>query len=223
MILGDLLGALRRKLDDEVEPYLWPDEELVEYLNDSVEKLCQETLCMVDSTTEDLCRIGVREGVKSYALDARILGIKRAALEGGFGVLTGVTMEYLDACYGSNWEDMEGSPVHYVTDSDSGRLRLFPVPANDDTLRLTVYRLPLSELSASKTDEAPEVGRRYHRRLIDGVLARAYEKTDAETYDPDRAEKHLELWLKCIEDVRMERVRAEYDPLSGGAFFRGVV
>jgi hypothetical protein len=218
-----MLGVLRRKLDDEVEPYLWPDEELTEYLNDSVEKLCEETLCIVDSTTAALCGIAVREGVKSCALDARVLGIKRAALEGGFGVLTGVTMEYLDACYGSNWEDMEGAPVHYVTDSDSGSLRLFPIPANDDTLRLTVYRLPLSELSASKTDAQPEVARRFHRRLIDGVLARAYEKTDAETYDPDRAEKHLELWLKSIEDVRTERVRAEYDPLLGGAFFRGVV
>jgi len=59
-----------------------------------------------------------------------------------------------------------------------------------DTMRLMVYRLPLTPMSLSDLIASPEFELKYHKYLKHGILARAYLKQDNEAYDIQKAEYH---------------------------------
>jgi len=51
MKLTELTLRWRRLLDDLRDPYLWSDDELTDYANDSIEELCERVFVIEDSTT----------------------------------------------------------------------------------------------------------------------------------------------------------------------------
>ncbi|MBF0539699.1 MAG: hypothetical protein HQL03_15770, partial [Nitrospirae bacterium] len=81
---------------------------------------------------------------------------------------------------------------------------------NPDTLTLTVYRLPLNELTPQAQDLEPEINYRYHPRLIAGILCRAYEKTDTETFNPTGGQKYSDIWHRFIEEVKKDNLVTDY-------------
>ena len=50
----DVLDLVRSQLDDTSEPYLWPDAELIEYLDRAQREFAQKTLCFPDYTNFSL-------------------------------------------------------------------------------------------------------------------------------------------------------------------------
>jgi hypothetical protein len=86
-------------------------------------------------------------------------------------------------------------------DYSSGMLSLLSAPATvtTESIRLTVNRLPITELSAN-TDTS-EIPRQYHRKLSSGVLSQAFSKQDSEIYKPEKANKHKKEWEEFLLDV----------------------
>ncbi|KWT91829.1 hypothetical protein [Candidatus Magnetominusculus xianensis] len=203
MTLTEIVAATRSMLDDTATPYLWPDEELVVCLNDRLNVMCAETLCITDSTTPQICTVTLTKGLASYALDSRIIAIKRAALQSTGAPLFKTTQDSLFRWYGL-WQNFEGTPAYYLLDVQSAHITLHPVPAASDTINLTVYRLPLSEMSTSTPGAEPEIPRRYSRTLINGILALAYEKSGSETLNTESAKTYRELWQKGIDEIKRE-------------------
>ncbi|KJU83827.1 hypothetical protein MBAV_003987 [Candidatus Magnetobacterium bavaricum] len=209
MTVKDILQRTRQLLTDNIPPYLWSDAELVDYLNDAINELLIQTRLLIDSATPDICRIDVSANVNAYALDKRVIALKRVVSQGTGTLLVRVTQPYMDAL-NANWEQTTGSPRNYLLDATSGYLTLYPTPDKSDTLRLTVYRLPINELTPTAQDLEPEVNYRYHPRLIAGILCRAYEKTDTETFNPTGGQKYNDIWHRFIEDVKKDTLVNDY-------------
>ncbi|MCG6552568.1 MAG: hypothetical protein L7F77_09595 [Candidatus Magnetominusculus sp. LBB02] len=203
MTLNEILATTRSMLDDTATPYLWPDAELVVCLNDRLNAMCAEALCITDSSTPQICQISLTKGTASYPLDSRIIAIKRATVQSTATPLFKTTADSLFRWYGL-WQNFEGTPAYYLLDVQSGFITLHPVPAVSDTLHLSVYRLPLSEMSTLYPNVEPEIPRRYTRTLINGIAALAYEKSGSDTFSHESAKTYRELWQKGLDEMRRE-------------------
>lgn len=202
MNLGDLIKAFRKLADDEPAPRLWGDTEVKRYANEAERDAVERGFLIEDDETAEIVKISVETGKETYALDSRILKITRARLETRRILLFAAGKQMLDNRafthrgdpedwpsdgWGSpNWDTATGIPYAYV--ESTGKIRLVGIPSVDDTLKLTVYRLPLQDME--ETTDVPEIRAERHYELLDGMLARAYLKNDAETYNPKKAAEH---------------------------------
>ena len=66
---------------------------------------------------------------------------------------------------------------------------------------------PLDQFDETSLEDEPEINFRHHCRLVDGILAQAYNKDDSETLDPDKAARHLKFWLGHINEMSKGRIR----------------
>lgn len=191
MTLRELIEIFRHEVDDLGEPYLWSDDELIEYANDAENEACRRARLLIDSTTAEICQIVVDADTGLYALDERVIFVRRAKLASRSLTLARASLRDVDA-YVPGWEAHTGTVTSFITDADTGMLRLYPVPRAADTLNLTVVRLPLVELNS--LDDSFEIHARYQRNLRHWLKYRAYSKQDAETRDGKKAAEGLALF-----------------------------
>lgn len=185
MNLGELICALRtERLDDTKEPYLWCPEELTRHLNDAQDEACRRARLLVDSSTASICNHAVTTGKVLYALDPRIIFVRRAKLASKSRPLGFASYLDLDEeCPG--WEGRTGTVECVITDFETGKLRLYRSPTAADTLKLTVVRTALNPMESG--DDEPEIAPRHHYSLLDWAAHRAYSKQDADTLDTTKA------------------------------------
>lgn len=222
MKLIDLLGITRVDLDDQVEPYLWSDTELIEAAADAEYEACRRARLLIDSSTATVCQIAITAAEPLYALDDRVLFIRRAKLGLEERPLQRASYRDLDANV-SNWEAETGTPTHFITDFETGKVRLYPIPEVSDTLSMTVVRLPLVPLTDKTVtlDTSPEIKPHYHRSLRFWMMHRAYSKPDADAMDKGKANESLGMFeaefgkkSSAIDEEWIEREQAT-DPYDG--------
>jgi hypothetical protein len=177
---------------------LWKNREIVNYLNWAHREIAMRRPYR-DSTTAAICTITVADGTTAYALDNRILSIEEVVLASTGKSLQKTTVRDLRqwAVGALNptgidaWKTTTGTPQYYCEDAEPGKITLVPVPLIDDALLLTVYRLPLEPFDwAYRTDDLDEPPSQLQETLVQGAMARAYQKRDADTYDPRHAAFH---------------------------------
>lgn len=184
MTPADLLLRFRREMADTVEPYLWSDEEIIDYIASAHERLVRKVGGLADSTSS-ITSITVVPGTEWYAISPRILKIRKATV-----VSTGVplhidTPETADARGIRFRPGSAGWPKALVQGLEDGKLRLYPVPVLADTIALSVLRMPMQAITAPESEiEAPE---QHHEHLLLWMKALAYRKQDSETVDKNRA------------------------------------
>jgi len=209
MKASEIIFQARGLMQDTKPPYLWTETELIQYLNNSHNEAAEKAKLFLDSVTPAICRIAILAGNPDpdYPLDNRIVEIVSAKLSTQARFLDRKTKADLD---GSNpdWRNAApGDPRCFLTDYTEGRLTIHPKSDAAATLFLTVYRLPLTQLTADALDAEPEIHFRHHYRLVDGILAQAYNKDDSETLDPEKAARHEKAWLKHIDEMSRARLR----------------
>ena len=223
MKLADILARVRYLIDDEKKPYLWSDQELVNYTNDAVDELCERCNLIEDSEDATICQIAVTIGVATYTLDAAIISVVRYKLGNQTQPLAKKSVNYMDQVY-IDWENADnGTPIIVIEKGiTSGKFRLYPPPDADDTLYATVSRYPKSALKvADITTVEPEIEAKFHRRIPNGIAARAYRKQDAETRDEKKALEHEALFNKDIDEIneiRKDRDHTDETITALGAF-----
>lgn len=193
MKLRELIEIFRNEVDDAAEPFLWTEEELIEYTNDAENEAARRGRLLVDSTTPEICEIALVAGTAAYALDPRVIFVRRARVASRSLPLARATLRDFDSEV-PGWEAHTGTITSFITDYDTGKLRLYRKPTADDTLLLSVTRLPLNEMK--KLDDAPEIHARFQRNLRHWLKFRAYSKQDAETKDDKKAAEGLALFVK---------------------------
>ena len=191
MNLGELREAARYRLDDITPDYLWSDAELNQFINKAVDEACLRARFNVDSTSPDTSLIAVTAGQAEYDLHESVFFIKRAYLATTQRILLRAGFEDLDAS-NAKWMSVTGTPEMYIMDLDyygdggqTQRLRLYPIPTVDESLLLTVFRLPLAPLVSD--GDIPEIPPMHHYDLLDWVCHLAYLKTDADTLNVEKA------------------------------------
>lgn len=218
MIVSEILDIVRLELGDTELPYLWGDSELIEFTTDGENEACRRSRLLIDSNNAQICRVNVIASNPLLTLDARVLFIRRARLELESRPLSRASYRDLDANI-SGWESVTGTPTHYLTDYETGKIRLYPTPVVNDTLDLTVVRLPLAPITGFT--QTPEINARYHRSLRYWIMYRAYSKQDTETLDKKKAADNLALFeqefgtkSRAIDEEWIEREQAA-DPYDG--------
>lgn len=171
MNLGQLRAQARVLLDDTEQDYLWSDAELNLYINDAEQEACIRAL-LIDDDNNSTFNISINTTDKRYALNQKIVLIDGARLL-----------------------SRPNDPFNAWVATET-HLMLNELLVNADTLLLSVYRLPLEDM----TDDAdtPEINSKHHYRLLDWVLFRAYSKPDKDTEDLARAQKHEMEFIKSF-------------------------
>lgn len=210
--LAALVSRWRSRLDDTAEPYLFSNQELTDYGNTAINEVCREIPAIEDGTTAATCQIAVVVGSEILSLSDRVVWIRRAKLSSQTKPLTLVPQEFMDSAY-NDWEDADnGSPQYLIIDGvGTNKVRLYPPSDAVDTLNLTVTRLPLADMVyATDSASSPEVPAKYHDMLENGVMAIAYLKQDADTYDAKKADFHYNLWKRDLEKWKRSTDKAKH-------------
>jgi hypothetical protein len=193
MNLGELRTAARLRLHDtNSSKYLWADAELDGYINEAVNEACLRARLNLDSTTTEVTTISVVAGTATYAVHESIFFIERMFLNTSKKSLTKVGFQDLDE-ESDVWQDDTGTPTYYLADwdfnNDGGtqthNITLYPIPEVTETMRLTVYRFPLSAMVSDSNE--PEIHAFHHPYLIDWVCHKAYQKNDTDSLKADKS------------------------------------
>jgi hypothetical protein len=191
MTLVDLITLFRNEVDDVTQPYLWSDDEAVEFANDAQLEASRRARLLVDSSTPAITRLAVSAGAALLTLDPRVLFVRRARFAGALP-LRRMNMQDMEA-YDPFWQDAApGTPRAFVPDYETGKLLLWPTPDTDGNLQLSVVRDPLADMQAD--EDSPEIAPRYHRSLRFWMMARAYGKQDSQANDPKKELASLALF-----------------------------
>lgn len=216
MNVSDFITEFRDTVADHIVPPFWTSENIVRYLNEAVQEACERAKLIEDRSTPTVCSITLQAGVSTYNLHPSVLEIKRLSYRGR--PLDETSTEALD-CDSPGWETRSGQPRVYVFEQASGvqppRVRMVPTPTATDTIALTVYRGALKPLSADIDTGKPEIPERFHERLMDWVLHRAYLKQDADAFDPSKAAVSLALFVQAFgerPDANVQRKRRDKRP-----------
>lgn len=184
MTLDDLIAEYREEAHDSGTPPFVSDAWLTKRANQAEQEACRRAGLLIESV-HAMCTLGVTAGDPVVSLNSKIIDIKKARMSLDSQELYPITVNQLAL----DWESDTGTPSHYVTDYQSGAIRLYPSPIVDDDLKLTVIRLPLADM-ADGTDE-PEIREEYHPALVQWILYRAYAKQDADIFDPNKSARAL--------------------------------
>lgn len=176
---------------------LWKNAEILYFLNAAHREIAVRTSCYRDAGESEICQIKVKAGTATYEIDPRILTIEDVLLNSTGASL--VKTQLRDYRKVANTHTQTGTPTQYLEENRPFRLTLSPIPVVADTLYLTVYRLPLEDLTWSirkcSMDEPPE---QLREALIQGALSYAYQKRDADTTDAGRQQFHAQEFERLI-------------------------
>ena len=204
MNLDEAVKNIRGRLDDEIQDYLWSDYDLISYINQRRNEFARRTGFYRDSTTAAICTLTMVGSQANYALDERVISIKRAKPSWSTAPLVKRSCQFMDDNV-SGWEDSgeSATPYVWIPDKQMGYVTIYPTPTTTiGTVQLTVSRLPLVQLSLSSLKLAVPTGLEFplmwQENLIDGVLASCYGKPDSQTRDPQKASYHLSMWERFI-------------------------
>jgi hypothetical protein len=161
------LDAIRResrfRLKDEAKQgKFWSDEWLDGVINEAEQEACIRARLIEDSSSE-ASSLEITTDEMRYALHPSVIDVLSCELE-------------------SN----AGHPIAGWTLTET-ELVFDDFPEADDTLLMTVIRLPLK--SMVKNSDCPEIRPHHHIKLVDWVEFRAYGIHDADGFDPQGSAK----------------------------------
>lgn len=191
MTLDELIVLFGVEVQDEVEPYLFDEEDRIALLDEAVKEACLRKNLLFDDSTAEICEIAVTTPVYEYALNEVINRITQAYVVCGseYYYLTPVSRDELDRVRPRWREDSVDDPIYLLVDEKT--VRLVPPPSQDGTLHLEVYRVPLESEYMAVTLEEPVIAETHQYKLIFWAAYRALNRPDADYYAPDEAARCL--------------------------------
>lgn len=235
MTLGDLLQELRNNILRDASSIvagasdsLWTDEALLRYINEAYQLFSRRTLLLVDQSTPAVTRLLLQDGVAQYPLDASILAVLSARVDGapedmtltGHGLLDAhprVDASYVWQPIAMNSPVAPGFPVMYSTDESVRVFRVSPTPTAAHTgvgVSLRVARLPLTMFSLDRLGDAPEFPEEYHLAMLDWAAYRALSNHDADAEAANRAVLRKQQFEETIRIVLRDMRRKRFAPAA---------
>lgn len=215
MTVEEILTVVRGLLDDKkgAGTPLWSDTELVEYANEAESRIAEECLVLRDAVTatdsDDLpvCVIPIATPyTNTFTLHPSILKVHSVSYGTSRKALTSTSMEALDQSV-PTWRTKTGEPGAYAVDITTGQLDIDRVPTAASNLYLSVSRMPLTEMSRTNLKASPSIPRMYHRKLVNGIVARAYQKQDVETMNLDKSRLFGDKFDRDVEQIKRNEIR----------------
>jgi hypothetical protein len=193
----DLADRFRRDVDDPLRgptnapdnDALWSIQDVCDYMQDASDKVARATLSRF--STFSLAVVG---GTPTVALPTGqfvVLDIRRVFLASTQRELQPQTIDTLHtsrhdyAFIGTSkgWETLTGVPRDYIRDYIPGQLRLVPAPEANDTITITACVSPALIPGAPLPFNDPNDA----YLMLLWMKKLAYQKHDADTFDPERS------------------------------------
>jgi hypothetical protein len=214
MTVEEILTICRGLLDDAkgAGKPLWSDAELVEYANNAETRIAEECLVLKDSDTatdgtDPVCVIPLATPfTNTIALHPSIVKVYEVGYGANRTPLTLTSRAHLDNIR-PGWRLKTGTPQFYINDATTGQIVLDKIPTATSSLYLSVARLPLVEMDKSNMKASPSIPAKYHRKLINGIIGRAYLKQDAETLNLTKATTFNQQFDGDVEQIKRDVLR----------------
>lgn len=187
MDLAGLIDAYREESHDHAKPPFMSNERLAQIANEAQIEACRRASLIVDSTA-DFCAVPVTAGDPLVELDSHIIDVKRIRISTSSLPLAIAWTQDMDERI-PGWESHHGTPTNYITDYQTGLLRLYPIPDVPADVRMTVNRLPLKAMDGDHDE--PEIRAEYHPALVQWMLHKAYAKNDTDQLAPEKSAQAL--------------------------------
>ncbi len=124
-----IIDGARNKIDDWTGygkgKELWPDAELLPYLNNAQNDWARQTRCFRDYSTEAICKVLLLANQHTYTMDSRIVAVHEGRLESGWPYID-VKDEIWLSDYVYSWQTLTGDPRYILPDAEVGKLRVIP-------------------------------------------------------------------------------------------------
>ena len=157
----------------------WRNEELVANINEAIKQVYRRT-----NPIKSVISLSIVSGTNTYSLPSYVLSVKNVKR----GTGEEVSVKELDELW--HLQDLytrTGDPINFIVDSALNSIQLYPTPTASDTLKLIVYRLPLTDLTWDDNEVTPELREEYHVPMLFYAASLCYMKDEANTLDPNRA------------------------------------
>jgi len=204
LTLADLRRRARSRLDDEgASNYLWSDQVLLDCINDTL----IDAAIRANLTVQCGLAIPFVQNVDltwkaQYALPSNTLSVR------GVYLLSQPEVNLIETSYrrirqlAFGRPTQVGSPYSYALDQtqagtgdDLGNLvrtiTFIATPDKEDTAIVDVVRLPAP---LEYDEDVPEMDGMWHPDLVYGITGLAYLKKDADTFDPKRSQRDLQIF-----------------------------
>jgi hypothetical protein len=227
----ELVAVLREsKLDDMQLPYLWPDTELLRYLNYSEVQACRRAHLIIDATTASdsgtagtagtlgqrpLCSLPIVGNQATYNLSPKILQVKRCQfLSMAVPLIGPMVYEEMDE-FMAGWlgtsgtvgtAGSSGNPSYFLNEPGN-TITFILAPSKNDTASLVVSRIPLMSFTLLNS---PEVDEKYHEGLTDWAAHLAFMKPDSDTMNLNLAKFYEDRFIEQfgkLPDAYSDRMR----------------
>jgi hypothetical protein len=212
----ELKDYFRTQLRDLAQPYLWSDDEIYAYMNDAQLMFCRLSSFVIPDITSAVTDLTITAGDAYSSISTSIQQIRSAVLKSNNRKLQIISPEDTDKLvsvdygyYSAMVDDTTSGPVTaMVIGIEPGLVRWSKVPLEDDEVKLSVYRLPSSAITTDgQTLDVPEM---HHLHLISWMRYLAYQKQDADTYDPKASLTAAEAFQRYCDQTRKEWDRARH-------------
>lgn len=217
MNTSDLYKLFRQDVVDLEAPYLWSDLEVFTYMDDAQLMFARYGVGIGDVTTTNVVRVPVAAGEEFACIHESILTIRKAELASTnrpLAIMNLLEGPHYDTDYGmifnGSTEHLPGPVRGIVVGEEYNKVRWVSVPEQNDEVVLSVYRLPINQIT-NKNQEF-EIRREHHYCLLDWMKARAYAKQDAETFDRTKSAQHEQRFMDYCEKAKAEWERYKHKP-----------
>lgn len=214
MTLEELIRRFRTLAVDKVQPYLFDDEDVIDWLNDAQRQACIRGRLLREDANLAVCEIALTPGQRTYPLHKSVYEIINARIVPGNGdrarTVFLASREWMDGNM-PDWRDEQGQAEFAIQDDTS--IRVVGVITTGDKLVIECYRTPLKVL-ANDVDK-PEIHEAHHEHLIQWALHKAFSVVDADTFDPqrsDRSEAAFTNYFGRMPDSDLRRMTREDVP-----------
>lgn len=207
MTLEELIRRFRVLAMDKAQPYLFADEDVIDWLNDAQRQACIRGRLLREDANPAVCEIALTPGQRTYPLHKSVYEIINARIVPVSGRSRPVFLasrEWMDGNM-PDWRDEQGQAEFAIQDDTS--IRVVGVITTGDKLVIECYRTPLKVL-ANDVDK-PEIHEAHHEHLIQWALHKAFSVVDAETFDAqrsERAENEFTRYFGTLPDSDLRRV-----------------
>lgn len=209
MTPSELLDQFRLDVADTAAPYLWGDDEFFRWADEAQKQFTRLTDGIPESTSALITEIAVTAGQDTYPLSPLVLKVRSARTLSDGRPLDVLNLEDM-VTRGNYFDGRTGTVKVVVTGMDVDMVRVWPVPVEDMTVKLSVFRMPLADI----TDASPafEIAAQHHLNLLPWIKYRAYSKQDVETLDKTRAADFQATFEGYCTRVKAEQARARHKP-----------
>lgn len=209
--LSKMISIFRQEMEDQYEPYLYSDEEIIRYLAEAQDYFMEKT-----DYAADTLDFTYTAGATEVTLPHYITKIRLAydLVEREFTVMD--RQDWVNYKGGTSWRTDTGIVDTLITDLSSHTMRLYPIPEGDSGFSLDVFRVAKKDLEVVKQLEVTE--KPAQRILLVGARAYAYGKHDAEVKNEDLELKYLSMFHDKVGDYhyRVKNGRRYSRPVSYG-------